>query len=472
MWKHFESIQISMQPTYQSMYFPGHGLVLAAGKVLFGHPWYGELCVTALMCAAICWMLQAWLPPGWALLGGLLAVLRIGLFSYWINTYTGGGSVPALGGALVLGALPRITHKAKLLDGFLMALGIVLLAYSRPYEGLLLCLPVSIVLGRWLLFDRNRPEAAVLVRRAALPVLVIVAGGSWMAYYNYRNFGSPLTLPYTINRATYATAPYWIWQNPRSEPAYPDKAMRDFYNINELDAFKKSHSLSGFLTSSIVKAIRAFEFFAGFVLLPPLLMLRQTYKDRRIRFAYLCTLVLVAGILLEAFLFAHYLAPFMAVFFIIGLQCMRHLRQWKPEGKPTGCAMQRLVVLICVLVTAITLWQEISRPGIVMAFTPAIPCYGDCSGSLQQGLSRTRVQEALEKLPGGQLVIVRYSQNHSPQNEWVYNAPDIDGSKVIWAREMDAKSNADLINYYKDRQVWLVQADIGPVEAVPYRSDL
>ena len=42
------------------------GLVMAAGKVLFGNPWIFILVSSALMCAALCWMLQAWLPPGWA----------------------------------------------------------------------------------------------------------------------------------------------------------------------------------------------------------------------------------------------------------------------------------------------------------------------------------------------------------------------------------------------------------------------
>jgi len=76
MWLHFESIQITMQPTYMSMYFPAQGLILAAGKVLFGHPWFGLLIVNTLFCAALCWMLQAWLPPTWALLGGIIAGLR------------------------------------------------------------------------------------------------------------------------------------------------------------------------------------------------------------------------------------------------------------------------------------------------------------------------------------------------------------------------------------------------------------
>ena len=231
MWAHFETIHVSMTPTYMSMYFPAQGSRwMAASKVLSsGHPWYGLLLVSALMCAAICWMLQAWLPPTWALLGGILAVVHLGLFSYWINTYHAAGSIVALGGALVLGALPRLMRTVQLRDSLLMAVGVALLVLTRPYEGMLLCFPVAFVLGRWVLFGRNRPSAAVLVRCAAAPLALIVAAGVWMGYYDYRAFGSPLTLPYTVNRNMYAMAPYFIWQSQRPEPAYRHEVIRHFY---------------------------------------------------------------------------------------------------------------------------------------------------------------------------------------------------------------------------------------------------
>ena len=466
MWVHFETFHVTMKPTYMSMYFPAQGLVLAAGKVLFGQPWYGLLCASALMCAAICWMLQAWLPPTWALLGGLLAILRLGLFSYWINTYHSGGSIAALGGALLLGALPRFMKDVRLGYSLLFATGVVLLLLSRPYEGILLCLPVAAVLGRWIFFGKNRPATAVLLQKSAAPLALIVAALAWMGYYDYRAFGSPLTPPYTINRATYAMAPYYVWQPQRPEPAYHHKVMRDFYYHDEMTAFNKGHSLTGFVLQSVRKAISTIVFFAGLALVPPLVMLRRVLLDRRIRFLVVAVFVLTAGMIIEIFLLPHYLAPFTAAFYAIGLQCMRHLRVWKPSGQPVGTALVRLMVTVCFVLAALRLYAEPLH--LRLAEWPSSEWNGSWYGPGPFGLERARIEASLEQLPGKQLVIVRYSASHEPLDEWVYNAPDIDRSKVVWAREMDGASNLELIRYYKDRKVWLVEPDDEPPTLSPY----
>jgi hypothetical protein len=467
MWKHFESFQITMQPTYMSMYFPAQGLILAAGRVLFGHSWFGLLCVTALMCAAICWMLQAWLPPTWALLGGMLAVLRLGLFSYWINTYSGGGSVAALGGALVLGALPRLMRTASLRYGMLMASGIILMVLSRPFEGMLLCIPIAFVLGRWAFFGKNRPPVTVLLRRAALPLALIVAAIVWLGYYDYRAFGSPLTLPYTVDRATYAASPYWIWAKPRPEPVYRHKVMRDFYVDYELNYVRHLRTLRGFLSEDLVfKPLRQLLFYAGIALLPPLIMLLRVLHDRRIRFLVVSVAVLTTGMLCGTFLIPHYLAPFTAAFYAIGLQAMRHLRLWNPDSRPVGKAMVRMLVTVCFVLSGIRLFADPLH--LRLAAWPGSQWSSTWHGPGRLGVAREQVQQRLEQLPGKQLAIVRYAPQHSSLDEWVYNSSDIDGAKVVWAREMDAASNLELIHYYKDRTVWLVQPDKYPAVVSPY----
>jgi hypothetical protein len=468
MWTHFESFHITMQPTYMSMYFPAQGLVLAASKVLTGNSWFGVLCTVALMCASICWMLQAWLPPGWALLGGVLAILRLGLFSYWINTYSGGGAIAALGGALVLGAFPRFMKQVRLRDGLLLAIGVVLLFTCRPYEGLLLCLPVAFMLARWIFTGNNRPAAGPLFRSTALPLALIVAAAAWMGYYDDRAFGSPLTPPYAINRATYAIAPYFVWQSPRPEPAYRHQVMRDFYTFNELAEFEKIHTPSGFVPQTLGKAVRAILFFAGIALLFPLIMLPRVLRDRRVRFLVVCVLLLMAGMVVEVYLLPHYVAPFTAAFYALGLQATRHLWVWQPGGQPVGMALVRLTVTLCVVLAAVRLYAAPLH--LRLAEWPPSEWFSEWYGPGEFGGARVSVERQLEQTPGKQLVVVRYSHGHNPLDEWVYNRANIDSSKVIWAREMDADDNRKLIQYYKDRKAWLVQPDLQPVGVSPYSS--
>src|SRR5947208_14099377 len=136
LWQFFESPYILQQPTYASRFPPGQGLAMAVGQVIFGHPWFGVWLSAGLLAATLCWALQGWLPPGWALFGAFIG-LDLCLFSYWMNSYWG-GAVTAIGGALVTGALVRITRAKRWRYAWVFGIGAVIVVLARPFEGLLL----------------------------------------------------------------------------------------------------------------------------------------------------------------------------------------------------------------------------------------------------------------------------------------------------------------------------------------------
>jgi hypothetical protein len=78
----------------------------------------------------------------------------------------------------------------------------------------------------------------------------------------------------------------------------------------------------------------------------------------------------------------------------------------------------------------------------------------------------------LEQTPGRHLVIVRYGPNHPLQEEWVYNRADIDAARVVWAREMDPQEERKLLEYFKDRRVWVLTVDQASRRLKPYSDNL
>src|SRR5216684_2015122 len=229
LWISFETFHVNWLPQYASMYPPAQGFALALAQLL-GHPWIGVLLSGAAMCAAILWMLQSWFPARWAFLGAVLAALKFGIASYWMNSYWGGATA-AIGGALVLGALPRIAKHSKIPDAILLGLGVAILANSRPYEGFLFCVPAAAWFF-WLLAVRTKSQQPLRarLRNVLAPLgLVLVLTAAFMGYYNWRLTGNPLLLPHVLNERTYHYR-LFLWDHHKPEVRYRNQQFEDYYN--------------------------------------------------------------------------------------------------------------------------------------------------------------------------------------------------------------------------------------------------
>ncbi|MBV9398760.1 MAG: hypothetical protein JO062_12330 [Bryobacterales bacterium] len=444
LWRFFEGIYVLQQPTYTSIYPIASAILLAIPEIIGVTPWVGVCLTVALMCGTICWMLQAWVPPKWAFLGGLLAGWRFGIFSPWMNNYWGGATA-ALGGALLLGALPRIIRRPRVRDALLFGLGLAILAQSRPYEGLLFAIPLIVWLLVWLI--RSRDVSARLRLSNVFPLaaaVTLLAAGT--AIYNWRVTGNAFRMPYVIHQKIYGTPQRFYWQ-----PAIIDapgihrqKDIEDVFHW-QLDAHEGRLPQNG--EAARLKVF--WDFYFQPLLTVPLVFLAFLWRNARLRIALLAGAAVLAGGSLYPFFFPHYAAPLCALTVLLAVLGLRCLRAVRIRAYRAGACASRVLVLLIGLSGLPTMLAGILAPWLVAATdTP-----------------RHQVAQYLKT--GKHVVLVRYSDRHSFHNGIVFNEANIDKSQTIWARDM-GDENKELIQYYPDRQFWLYNPDNAPDQLVPF----
>jgi hypothetical protein len=177
------------------------------------------------------------------------------------------------------------------------------------------------------------------------------------------------------------------------------------------------------------------------------------FFDRKMRLPLVIFFLGTAGFFAVIWSMPHYAAPLTGVLFLLLVQAMRHLRMMRVAGRPIGAALSCAIVVLLAVDTVMGAAQGVCDP---LRWT----CQGDPS--------RAVLQEKLSHTPGKHLIIVRYAEDHNIHDEWVFNGADIDGAKVLWARETNAEQNAKFFAYFKDRQIWLVEPDTDNTEFIPY----
>ena len=438
-WQNFETFHILQQPTYQSKYPPGQGLFLALGQILW-RPILGVWISTAAACAALFWCLSRWVPLRWAVVGAAATMLHP-LVLRWSQSYWG-GSVALLGGALMIGAIRRPTPRSTTVA----AVGAIILANSRPYEG-------------FIVFLLAAPFLIRQVRIGAIAILIV--GTAWMGYYNYRLTGSPVELPYVVHEKQYAVVPLFIAQELHPAPVYRHERLREFYAEWAVGEYLKQKS-EGFLRSSARKLMRvargAFRlflpsmdgerfplplpliYFSAILAIPLIGSVIAARSDRSLVFLWLALLVFAAALAPLTWLLPHYAAPAAAGLVILFTAGLMRAAAW-PGGR-----------IILVVFALVWLGSAVWSISILQV------------GQRAPGVWANAVRRA-EEIPGvagakPSLVVVRYPAQAFLHFEWVYNGADMDHESIVWAREM--KDNSALMESYDGRQVWLLTASDPP----------
>jgi hypothetical protein len=336
-------------------------------------------------------------------------------------------------------------------NGLLLGLGLVILANSRPFEGMVYACGLGLGLLAVLWQRRARPSVTDWGKLLGTTGCVLAGGAAAMAIYNYRGTGDPTTLPYSVHEQTYSQTPLFVRQAAKPAPEYRHQALRDFWGGWALEFHRRQQTWNGYAFDC---GRKLFTLGKGYLwklaLAPALLPLLWSWRsDRRLRWlVMLCAGFVLCLLQVSWPLQPHYAAPMFGVFLLLLLEGMRRWLAGRWHGHRPGAG--------------VTL-------GLLLGALCAGPVFWKGHAVYSEGnFEREAIIRDLTSQGGLHLIVVRYGPEHNAHDEWVFNDADIPESPVVWARDMGPDKNRRLFEHFERRQIWLLEPDIKPATLVPH----
>jgi hypothetical protein len=189
----------------------------------------------------------------------------------------------------------------------------------------------------------------------------------------------------------------------------------------------------------------------------PLLALPWIIRQRKMRLPVAICAAMIAAFAVQTWTLPHYFSPAAGALYILLTQGLRHL--YARRGTLKAAALS-VPILACAMIVI-----RVIAAATHTQIEPAWP---------RGNLERAAILRQLQGMPGEQLLLVRYGPEHDVNREWVWNRASIDSAKVIWARDMGAAQNQELLEYFRSRRAWQLDADdpapaLQPYTAAPVR---
>lgn len=447
----FETFFELQTPTYSSIYPIGQGITLAFGRMLFGSPWAGVILATCALCALTYWALRAWTTPRFALLGGLICVMEFGPLSQWMNSYWG-GAFAAVGGCLVFGALARLQHTVRRRDAVLLGAGLAIDLLTRPYETMFLLLSAAVFLA---MFCRRRS----IGREIALAAAILSAAFALLLIQNKQITRSWTTMPYAMSQYQYGVPVSLTFQADPSphNPLTPQQQSE--YEIQR--AFKDGGETLPRYFARFAGHLRYLPFFFMPPLYVALIFVFLRLREPRLLWVFATLLLFLLGITFFPAFHFHYLAPATFLFVLLSVLGLERLAALRIRGIPVGSDAALLVAALCIAQFAFWYGLHLAGDRETLSLATQYESWDALNNSTPT--RRVAMNARLKQEPGDLLVFVRYYPQHPSQDEWVWNAADIDAARIVWARDLGETEDLKLRRYYPRRTAWLLEPDFRPL---------